>query len=90
MCYTILLQFYCAQIKFLLKLQSTHKTLGIISIRRYRNIDRQPHIATISCYRLQLWYHMDTTRLILMDGNSMQTSMRKAGECRYVSNRLTA
>ena len=46
---------------------------GIISISRYRDIDRQPHIATISWDRLRLRYRADATRLILMDGNSTQT-----------------
>jgi len=44
--------------------------LGIISISRYRDIDRQPHIARISWDRLRLRYRADVTRLIPMDGNS--------------------
>ena len=51
--------------------------LGIISISRYRDIDRQPHIATISWDRLHLQCRADVTRLIPMDGNSTQTDARR-------------
>ena len=44
--------------------------IGIISISRYRDINRQPHMATISYDRLRLRYINTTTSLILMDDMS--------------------
>ena len=46
--------------------------LGVISISRYRDIDRQPHIATISWARLRLRYRVYASQFILMNGSSWQ------------------
>jgi len=51
--------------------------VGIISISRYRDIDRQSHTATLLWERLRPWYRADTTRLILMDDIIMQTDQTR-------------